>query len=92
MATNISLWIHIVIKESILEINHAQHSEDSSNSTHGVYSDSDDYPPSCDGYTSDILGDGTLSVVNPFIFPFAIEFALTGAIFFFHMSKTLDRL
>ena len=25
MATNLSLWIHIVIKESVMEINHADH-------------------------------------------------------------------
>ena len=25
MATNLSLWIHIVIKESVMEINHAEH-------------------------------------------------------------------
>ena len=30
MATNLSMWIHIVIKESILEIGHIEHEEDSS--------------------------------------------------------------
>ena len=85
VGTNISLWIHIVVKESILEINHAEHITDSSNSTYGTVGESDDDPPFCDGFESDILGDGTLSNVNPFLFPLAIEFALIGAIFFYHM-------
>ena len=30
MATNLAMWIHIVIKESILEIGHIENEEDSS--------------------------------------------------------------
>ena len=90
VGTNISLWIHIVIKETILEINHAEHIADSSNSTYGSdEGESDDYPPFCDGFESDTLGDGTLSNVNPYLFPLAIEFALIGAIFFYHMFKKI---
>ena len=41
----------------------------------------------CDAFESVILDEQTLSKVNPFLFPLAIEFALTGAIFFHHMFK-----
>ena len=47
--------------------------------------------PFCDGFESDILGEGTLSMVNPYLFPLAIEFALIGAIFFYHMFKTVEK-
>ena len=93
VGTNLTLWLHIVLKESLLEINHAEDLQDSSNSTHGVHDDGDndfDDLPHCDGFDSDILGDGTLSLVNPFLFPFAIEFVLIGAIFFFHMFKKIQ--
>ena len=82
VGTNISLWIHIVVKESILEINHAEHI---TNSTYGTEYESDEDSPYCDGFDSDVLGNGTLSNVNPYLFPLAIEFALIGAIFFYHM-------
>ena len=41
----------------------------------------------CDAFESGILDEETRSKVNPFLFPLAIEFALTGAIFFHHMFK-----
>lgn len=91
VGTNISLWIHIVVKESILEINHAEHITDSSNSTYDSNGENDEDTPFCDGFESDILGEGTLSMVNPYLFPLAIEFALIGAIFFYHMFKTVEK-
>ena len=33
----------------------------------------------CNGLHSEILGDQTLAVVNPYLSPFAIEFSLIGA-------------
>ena len=33
----------------------------------------------CNGLHSEILGDQTLAVVNPYLSPFAIEFSLVGA-------------
>ena len=49
-------------------------------------------PPACDGLNSDILGHHTLAIVNPFLFPFAIEFALTGAIISYHMFNKIGLL
>ena len=75
-----------MIKESIFEINHAKHLSEKI----GIRSDeiSDEiFEDNCDAYESVILDKETLSKVNPFLFPLAIEFALTGAIFFYRMLK-----
>ena len=47
----------------------------------------DDGPPSCDVLDSEILGLETISEVNIYLYPLAIEFALIGAIFFFTMYR-----
>ena len=69
-----------MIKESIFEINHAKHLPE-------VAIRSDLLDDDCDAFESGILDEETRSKVNPFLFPLAIEFALTGAIFFHHMFK-----
>ena len=86
LATNLNLWLHIVVKESIVEIDHAQHEDDEGG--HKLRFDSDDDgPPSCDGLNSEILGLETISEINIYLYPFAIEFALIGAILFFTMYR-----
>ena len=69
-----------MIKESIFEIHHAEHLPE-------VAIRSDLLDDDCDAFESGILDEETRSKVNPFLFPLAIEFALTGAIFFHHMFK-----
>ena len=71
-----------MIKESIFEINHAKHLSEEI----GIRSD-EIFEDNCDAYESVSLDKETLSKVNPFLFPLAIEFALTGAIFFYRMLK-----
>jgi len=90
MATNLSLWIHIVIKESILEIGHIE--DGHATRCSGGYAEDGDCPPPCDGLDSAILGDQTLAYVNPYLFPCAIEFALIGACFFIAMSKNIGKI
>ena len=68
-----------MIKESIFEIDHAKHSKELAIRSDLLVDDN------CDAFESVILDEETLSKVNPFLFPLAIEFALTGAIFFHHM-------
>ena len=74
-----------MIKESIFEINHAKQigirSDEFSIRSDEIFEDN------CDAYESVSLDKETLSKVNPFLFPLAIEFALTGAIFFYRMLK-----
>ena len=70
-----------MIKESIFEINHAKHLPEVAIRSDLLVDDS------CDAFESGILDEETRSEVNPFLFPLAIEFALTGAIFFHHMFK-----
>ena len=71
-----------MIKESIFEINHARHLfEEIGTQSDEIFEDN------CDAYESVSLDKETLSKVNPFLFPLAIEFALTGAIFFYRMLK-----
>ena len=85
-----------MIKESIFEINHAKHlSEEIGIRSDEIFEDnceigirSDEiFEDNCDAYESVSLDKETLSKVNPFLFPLAIEFALTGAIFFYRMLK-----
>ena len=52
------------------------------------YSD-DDGPPPCDGQNSEILGYGKISEINVYLYPFAIEFTLIGAILFYAMYKKI---
>ena len=52
------------------------------------YSD-DDGPPLCDGSDSAILGDQRISQINVYLYPFAIEFTLAGAILFYTMYKKI---
>ena len=85
LATNLNLWLQIVVNESIVEIDHAQHGEEGEHLL-SLRSD-DDGPPSCDGLDSEILGLETISEVNIYLYPLAIEFALIGAIFFFTMYR-----
>ena len=49
-------------------------------------------PPACDGLQSGILGHHTLATVNPYLFPFAIEFALTGAIISYAMFNKIGSM
>ena len=70
-----------MIKESIFEINHAKHLPEVAIRSDLLVDDN------CDAFESGILDEETRSKVNPFLFPLAIEFALTGAIFFHHMFK-----
>ena len=70
-----------MIKESIFEIHHAKHLPEVAIRSDLLVDDN------CDAFESVILDEQTLSKVNPFLFPLAIEFALTGAIFFHHMFK-----
>ena len=47
----------------------------------------DDFGDDCMVFESDILKKETLSKINLFLFPLAIEFVLTGAIFSYHMYQ-----
>ena len=47
----------------------------------------DDLDDDCMVFESDILKKETLSRIHLFLFPLAIEFVLTGAIFSYHMYK-----
>ena len=82
VATNLCIWLHIVVKESIVEIEHAQHGQNDPHSD-------DEGPPSCDGLDSEILGVDNIAEINIYLFPFAIEFVLIGAMFFYNMYKKL---
>ena len=72
-----------MVKESIFEINHAKHLSEYEFGTRSDVLLNDD----CHALESLILDEEKLSRVNPFLFPLAIEFALTGAIFFYRMLK-----
>ena len=91
LATNLNMWLHVVVKESISEINHAEHEQEQhgqANLTIFQYSD-EDGPPACDGSDSEILGYQKISQINVYLYPFAIEFTLIGAIFFYTMYKKI---
>ena len=86
LATNLAMWIHIVIKESVLEISHVD--DDHENSTQRNSTES---PPLCDGFDSEILGSHTLATVNPYLSPFAIEFLLVGVCVAYAMFQKIGR-
>ena len=72
-----------MIKESIFEINHAKHLSEYEFETRSDALLNDD----CHALESLILDEEKLRRVNPFLFPLAIEFALTGALFFHRMLQ-----
>ena len=55
------------------------------------YSDDGDGAPACDGQDSEILG-GRLSQINVYLYPFAIEFSLIGAILFYIMYTKIGHM
>ena len=55
------------------------------------YSDDGDGAPACDGQDSEILGD-RISQINVYLYPFAIEFTLIGAILFYVMYTKIGHM
>ena len=87
----------MIVKESMLEINHALHPADGHGFANGTNSFSDsssdhDEAPNCDGLDSEVLGNHTLADVSLYLFPCAIEFSLIGASVFYTMWKKVGRM